>query len=238
MSVVVIPVLSDNYAYLLCAGNEAWVIDPSAAAPVLQALQTHGATLVGIAVTHHHHDHIGGVAALHAASGAPVSGPDDPRIPHLSDPVNDGDQRPFGATQIEVWSTPGHGQYDCSFLWHRPDEPLALFCGDALFVGGCGRILDGNAEALWHTLQRFKQLPDDTAVYCGHEYSAENWRFAATLAADNPAWTAQLDALQAAGAQTGCTVPSTIGQEKATNPFLRCTSLDQFVKGRQRKDQF
>lgn len=238
MSVVVIPVLGDNYAYLLLDGNEAMVIDPSAAAPVQRALEMHGATLVRIGVTHSHHDHIGGVDALQAVTGAPVSGPSDPRIPGLSDPVDDGDLRPLGATEVEVWSTPGHGRVDCSYLWRRPGQPLALFCGDALFVGGCGRILDGNAEALWHTLQRFKQLPDDTAVYCGHEYSTENWRFAATLTSDDPAWAERLTALQQQLARKGRSVPSTIGQEKLNNPFLRCTTREEFVTLRQQKDHY
>lgn len=239
MKIVTLPMLSDNYGYLLVENGRAWMIDPSEAEPVRHALAAEAATLERILVTHAHHDHIGGIKELKAETGCRVIGPADPRISGLDDIVEEGAVLAFGAYVIEVLSTPGHGRLDVSYLLRgRGYEPDALFCGDALFVSGCGRISEGTAEQLWASLTRLASLPPTTLVYCGHEYAEDNLRFASSV---EPEWTAYKDrliTLQERFREGLYSVPSTIAQETVTNPFLRADTLATFIDLRQRKDRF
>ena len=217
-----IPALSDNYIYLLHdpATGATAAVDPAEAEPVTDALARRNWTLSHILVTHHHHDHVGGVNALKRMTGCRVvgAGRDRARIPGLDQAVADGDTVAVGAATALVLDTPGHTiGHVC---YHFADE-CALFCGDTLFSLGCGRMFEGDAPGMWASLTRLRALPPETRVYCAHEYTQANGRFARAIETGNPALAARLaeiDDLRAAGRPT---IPSTIGMERDTNPFLR-----------------
>ncbi|MBS9478265.1 hydroxyacylglutathione hydrolase [Ancylobacter radicis] len=217
-----IPCLSDNYAVLLHdpTTETTALIDAPEVAPILAALERENWTLTHILVTHHHTDHIAGVLVLKERYGATVVGPRAERdtIPGIDVTVVDGDPVAVGSLVGRVLETPGHTKGHIVFLFE--DERL-LFAGDTLFVMGCGRPFECDPPVLWESLLRLRALPDDIAVYCGHEYTLSNARFALSVDPDNEALkakAAEVEALTAAGTPT---VPTTIGEEKATNPFLR-----------------
>ena len=217
-----IPVLQDNYVYLIREPRQGAVavVDPSVAPPVAAMLRELGWTLTHILNTHHHWDHTGGNFALKAATGCVVVGPraDAERIPGLDIEVGEGDFLPFGETQAQVFDVPGHTRGHIAY-WFA--DAHALFCGDTLFSLGCGRLFEGTPRQMWESLSKLRRLPDETRIYCGHEYTQANARFALTVEADNArlvARSAEIDRLRAAGKRT---VPSTMGEERATNPFLR-----------------
>ncbi|MGE4279727.1 MAG: hydroxyacylglutathione hydrolase [Magnetospirillum sp.] len=217
-----IPVLSDNYVYLAHepeSGATA-VIDPALAEPVLAALAEKGWRLTHILNTHHHGDHTGGNLELKAATGAQVVGArkDSQRIPGIDGEVGDGDTFLLGHAAAMVFETPGHTSGHIAFWF--PDSH-ALFCGDTLFSLGCGRMFEGTAPQMWASLARLRDLPGETLVYCAHEYTAANGRFARLVERDNPAMLARIEAVAALRAQGRPTVPTTLTQEKAANPFLR-----------------
>ncbi|MBS7541130.1 hydroxyacylglutathione hydrolase [Ancylobacter lacus] len=216
-----IPCLSDNYAVLLRdpTTDAVAVVDVPEEGPVLAALDAAGWTPTHILVTHHHTDHIAGVLALKDRFGATVIGPKAERdtIPGLDFAVVDGDPVAVGSLVGRVMETPGHTKGHVVFLF---EEERLLFSGDTLFAMGCGRPFECPAPVLWESLLRLRALPDDIVVYCGHEYTLSNARFAASVEPGNAALAARLaevEALRAAGTPT---VPTTIGAEKATNPFL------------------
>jgi hydroxyacylglutathione hydrolase len=222
LTIEVVPILKDNYAFLLTdrASGRRAVVDPGEAGPVLGRLGRDGGGVDLVLLTHHHGDHTGGVAAVVAATGARVVGPaaEAARIAGLDAQVREGDTVALGASVARVLATPGHTAGHIAFVL---DTAGALFCGDTLFVMGCGRLLERDAATMWGSLTKLMGLPDATRVYCGHEYTAANARFALTVDPDNPALVeraAEVERLRAAGLPT---VPSTIGEEKATNPFLR-----------------
>lgn len=217
-----VPCLSDNYAVLLHdpATGETAVIDVPEAAPVLAALDAEGWTPSTILVTHHHHDHTDGIPALveRFAPEVVVPAAEADRIPHAGRQVREGDEITVGNLRGRVIETPGHTRGHISF--HFPDEKL-LFAADTLFSLGCGRLLEDTPQAMWRSLDRLRQLPDDTLVYCGHEYTLSNARFALSVDPDNAALkarAAEVEALRQAGRPT---VPSRLGEERAANPFLR-----------------
>ncbi len=238
MNIEIIPALDDNYIYLLRSGTEAIVVDPSTAEDVLSALEQQRPTRVRILITHSHYDHVGGVAALKKKTGAEVFGAGNARIPELDHPLAEGDTIAFGETVLNVLETPGHGDRDLSYLLIRPKQPAALFCGDTLFVSGCGRIFQGSAQSLWNSLLKLGALPTDTEVYCGHEYTLENLRFAQSIDPDDPVYQSRRAEVETKRSHQLPTVPSTLGTELRANPFLRCTSLDEFSRLRRRKDTF
>ena len=238
MQVTILPALGDNYIYLLHDDGQAIVIDPGAADPVHEVLQAHDLTLQAIWITHAHYDHVAGVPALKERTGATVYGPPDRRLTPLDQAVEEGMEWPCGDATCTVWETPGHADHDVSYLLCRPGKPAALFCGDTLFASGCGRILDGSAAALWRSLQRIKELPDDTELYCGHEYTLENLRFACAALPDRAIYRQRLEQMQQRLAGGGYSVPTTVADEKQANPFLQCASLDEFRTLRARKDRF
>lgn len=227
MRVVAVPCLSDNYAYLVvpAGSTEAVVIDPSEAAPVARALAHEGLDLAAILATHHHHDHVGGIEELRARFGAVAvyaHASDAGRVPGQTDRVEDG--RRFTAAGLEALPlhVPGHTLGAVAYVIED-----AVFTGDTLFVAGCGRLFEGTAEQMHASLNgKLARLPVETAVYCGHEYTAANLRFAAAMEPGNEAVrekVARVAELRAGGAPT---VPSTIGEELATNPFLRVGSAE------------
>lgn len=247
LHITIIPCLTDNYAYLLRSEGLCAVIDPPEAAPIAAALE--GATLTHILNTHHHWDHSGGNRELKEAYGAEVIGPekDRSRIPGIDHGVDQDHGWQFGGFKVDVLEVPGHTRGAIAYVIDK-----AVFTGDTLFVMGCGKLFEGTPSDMVTSLAKFAALPDDTAVYCGHEYTLTNARFAQTLEPGNKALAARYSDVVAARAAFKPTVPSTIGLEKATNPFLRTGSAEirgaigmassddaaVFAEIRRRKDNF
>ena len=216
------PCLKDNYGVLIhdTATGATAAIDAPEAAPVEAALKATGWKLTDILVTHHHHDHTGGIAALKERYHCRVVAPrqEAAKVPGVDLQVGEGDTVTVGKLAALVIETPGHTAGHISY-WFEP-ERLA-FVGDTLFSIGCGRVIEGNAEMMWRSLLKLRALPDDTAIYCGHEYTEANVRFARTIEPDNAALKARAQEVAQLRAQGKPTVPSMLGAEKAANPFLR-----------------
>lgn len=217
-----IPILTDNYVYL-AHDPESGVtaaIDPGAAPPVLERLDAKGWRLTHILNTHHHNDHVGGNLALKEATGASIVGhrKDAERIPGIDIEVGDGDSFLLGSAAAMVMDVPGHTVGHIAYWF---PESHALFCGDTLFALGCGRLFEGTGEQMWHSLKKFRPLPDDTLVYCAHEYTESNANFARTVERHNPELLARIEEIRKTRQQHRPTVPSTLGVERRTNPFLR-----------------
>lgn len=252
LEVELLPVLTDNYVYLLRdpATGTSGVVDPGVAEPVLRRLAELDRGLDWALITHHHGDHIAGLAELQAATGCRAIGPraDSARIPGLNVTVGDGDEVRFGAQRVVVRETPGHTRGHVSYWF--PDGQ-ALFCGDTLFALGCGRLFEGDAAAMWRSLSTLAALPDATRVFCGHEYTLGNARFAIGIDPDNKALALRAKEIEVLRERGAPTIPTTIGAEKATNPFLRAgdpalrrhlglthaSDVEVFGEIRRRKDQ-
>ncbi len=254
LTIEFLPVLNDNYVYLLHESNikKTSVVDPALAETVLKALHDKDLQLDYIFNTHHHSDHVGGNLQLKQATGCQIVGAaaDQTRIPGIDIALNDGECIQLGNQTLQVIATPGHTSghivYYCA-------ESRALFCGDTLFSLGCGRLFEGSAEQMWHSLQKLKALPGATRIYCAHEYTQANGRFALSLEADNQDLQQRLADVEVLRANNQPTLPSTIALEMATNPFLREDSVSLreaisarpddspiavFAKIRKLKDQF
>jgi hydroxyacylglutathione hydrolase len=228
VDVVPVPQLADNYAYLVIdsGSGEAGVVDCAEATPVLAEVARRGVRLVAVLATHHHFDHVGGNADLLAAVPSLRvygSGDDAPRIPGITHRVRDGDSVEVGALRGGVIMIPAHTSGHVAY--HFPVE-RAVFTGDTLFAGGCGRLFEGDAAQMMQSLGRLATLPDETRVYCGHEYTEKNLRFAAMLEPGNRPLADKLARVQALRRDGKFTVPSTIADEKATNPFLRTDNAE------------
>ena len=228
MEVVPVPQLSDNYAYLIIdpASHEAAVVDCAEAAPVLAEVDRRGAHLVAVLATHHHFDHVGGNLDLLAARpGLRVHGSADdaPRIPGITHRLHDGDPVEVGSLRGQAIMIPAHTSGHVAYHFPRA---AAVFTGDTLFAGGCGRLFEGDAAQMMRSLGRLSALPDATRVYCGHEYTEKNLRFAAELEPGNRPLADKLARVRALRREGRPTVPSTIGEEKETNPFLRMDSSE------------
>ena len=213
---------SDNYIWLIRAPADpaaAVVVDPGDDRPVEQALEQHGLQLRAILVTHHHADHVGGVGALAARHGARVFGPAREKMPCDVQALDDGGTVALGHLGLEfaVMATPGHTLGHIAYVGHG-----ALFCGDTLFSGGCGRLFEGTPAQMSGSLDRLAALPDDTAVYCAHEYTLSNLRFAHEVEPDNADVRAALDDVRGRRERDEITLPSSMGRERRINPFLRC----------------
>lgn len=221
--ITAIPALQDNYIWAMHDDKQAVVVDPGDALPVLEFLAEQGLTLAAILCTHRHHDHIGGIAQLRAVYNVPVYGRRHEKNPHISHDLRDGDQLRLDAFGLvfDIIETPGHLDDHIAYFATNA-TPEILFCGDVLFGAGCGRNFEGTLEQLHHSLQRLSRLPETTLMYCAHEYTASNLRFAIACEPDNPAVQQRIADTAMLRAQNLSTVPSTIALEKATNPFLRC----------------
>jgi len=226
LTILTLPVLNDNYIYLVHdpVSGETAVVDPAVAQPVLDILDQKGWSLTYILNTHHHSDHVGGNLELKQKTGCTIIAPlsDQYRIPGIDRGVVDGDEITLGKHSARVISTPGHTSGHV--VYHFADDNT-LFCGDTLFVMGCGRLFEGTAEQMWHSLQKLKALPTSTRIYCAHEYTQANGRFALTVEPDNKQLQQRMDVINQLRANRLPTVPSTVEQELATNPFFREDSL-------------
>lgn len=238
LEIVRVPVLSDNYAWLIhdATSGDTVALDPGEAQPLLDAAAARGWTISQVWNTHWHGDHIGGNDAIRA-TGAPVTGPaaEAAKIPTLDTGVGEGDRVAIGEHVATVLTVPGHTAGHIAF--HFADD-AALFTGDTLFAMGCGRLFEGTPADMFANMQRYAALPDDTRVYCGHEYTQSNGRYALVAEPDNSAIRDRMVVVDAMRARGEATVPTTIGQERATNPFLRATSAEQLGAYRAAKDAF
>lgn len=220
--IVRVPCFVDNYVWLLreATSGAVGVVDPADPEPVRRELDRRGWRLTHILNTHHHNDHVGGNRALKAATGCIIVGPraDRERIPGIDVALGDGERWSLGAEEAVVYDVPGHTRGHIAF-WFAGAH--ALFCGDTLFLMGCGRLFEGTPAQMWASLSRLRALPDDTEVYCAHEYTQSNARFARHADPENAALARRAAEVDAARARGEATVPATLGLEKATNPFLR-----------------
>ncbi len=222
LQIVQIPVLSDNYVYLVHEPRDrlTGVVDPSLAEPVLETLDRQGWKLDYIINTHHHWDHTGGNVVLKAETGAFIVGPlaEAQRIPLIDRALKEGERFRFGQAEAQILDIPGHTSGHIAY-WFEPDD--VLFCGDTLFSLGCGRLFEGTPAQMWNSLSKIRRLPDSTRVYCGHEYTEANGRFALTVEPENADLISMMARIRATRARGQPTVPSRLGDEKAANPFLR-----------------
>ncbi|MFL6857011.1 MAG: hydroxyacylglutathione hydrolase [Allosphingosinicella sp.] len=239
MEIVRVPALTDNYVWLVHdeGSGETAVVDPAVADPVLEAAEARGWRIGQIWNTHWHPDHTGGNSAIKAATGAVVTGPaaEAARIPTLDRGVAEGDRVTLGRVEGEVIEVPAHTAGHIAY--HFASE-RAAFVGDTMFAMGCGRLFEGSAEQMYASLARLAALPAETRVYCAHEYTLANARFAVTVEPGNDALAHRLAAVEAARARGEATVPTTIALERATNPFVRAASVEEFAERRRGKDVF
>jgi hydroxyacylglutathione hydrolase len=253
LTIIQIPVLTDNYIYLIHdpVSGETAVVDPAIAQPVLDVLDKKGWRLTYILNTHHHWDHVGGNLELKQKTGCKIiaSQSDQHRIPGIDMGVSEDEVISLGKHMARVISTPGH---TTGHIVYHFAEDGALFCGDTLFVMGCGRLFEGTPEQMWKSLQKLKALPPSTRIYCTHEYTQTNGRFALSVEPDNSQLQQKMIEVQQLRAVNKPTVPSTIEQEIATNPFFRADSISLqktsgseyqspvqvFTELRKRKDSF
>ena len=224
LSVLTVPAFNDNYLWLIHDGSHAAVVDPGDAGPIREALAAHNLSLTAILLTHHHADHIGGVASLLAEWPVPVYGPRKDGIAVVSQALDEGDRVQVAGLdlELEVLEVPGHTLGHIAYVRRAPGADW-LFCGDTLFAGGCGRLFEGTPAQMADSLAKLAALPDDTLVYCAHEYTVANLKFAQAVEPGNQGLALRMvDATARRGTRLP-TVPSTIGLEKGTNPFLRYT---------------
>ncbi|HYX46595.1 MAG TPA: hydroxyacylglutathione hydrolase [Sphingomicrobium sp.] len=237
MEIVPVPAFSDNYLWLVHdeRSGETAVVDPGDAAPVLAEAERRGWTVDQVWNTHWHPDHTGGNLAIKEVTGARISGPEAENIPGRDVALKEGDEIRLGGHVGRVIEVPGHTAGHIALIF---DDEQVAFVGDTLFAMGCGRLFEGTPEQMFESLHRLTELPQHTRLYCAHEYTLANGRFAAHAEPENSAVAerlAQVEAMRDAGE---ITVPTTVAQERETNPFVRSTNVEEFARRRAAKDSF
>ena len=239
LEIIRIPVLSDNYVWLVHEpeSQETMVVDPAVAEPVLAEAAKRGWTITQIWNTHWHPDHTGGNAAIKEATGCHVTGPEaeQDRIPTLDRMVKEGDTVKLGSVTAEVIDVPAHTAGHIAF--HIPSEKM-VFVGDTLFAMGCGRLFEGTAAQMYDNMRKLEALPDATRIYCAHEYTKANGEYALAAEPDNLAIKERMAEVLTLRERGEATVPTTIRQERATNPFMRAGSVEELAARRTAKDNF
>ena len=237
LQIVPVPAFTDNYIWLVHddASGETAVVDPGDAAPALAEAERRGWKIDQVWNTHWHPDHTGGNIGIKQATGAKVSGPSGPRIPARDAELAEGSQVRIGDHVGRVIEVPGHTLDHIALIFDR--ERMA-FVGDTLFAMGCGRLFEGTAQQMFSSIQRLVALPADTRLYCAHEYTLSNARFAVHAEPGNAAIAERLEAVDALRATGEITLPTTVAQERETNPFVRATNSQEFARLRRDKDSF
>jgi hydroxyacylglutathione hydrolase len=237
MEIVAVPAFADNYLWLVHdqTSGETAVVDPGDPAPVLAEADRRGWTITQVWNTHWHPDHTGGNLAIKDATGACISGPGNENIPGRDVAFGEGDEVRLGNHVGRVIEVPGHTLGHVGLVF---DEDRVAFVGDTLFAMGCGRLFEGTPQQMYRSLQRIAALPEATRLYCAHEYTLSNARFSAHAEPDNPAIADRLALVKQLREQGKITLPTTVAQERETNPFVRATNADEFARLRRDKDSF
>lgn len=239
LEIVAVPAFADNYLWLAhdADSGETAVVDPGDPAPVLAEADKRGWRITKILNTHWHPDHTGGNLAIKQATGATIVGPEgeNGRVPGLDDALKEGDRIRVGANEAEVWEVPGHTIGHIAYIFR--DDKVA-FVGDTLFAMGCGRLFEGSPEQMHHSLTRLAGLPDDVKLYCAHEYTLANARFATHAFPNNSAIADRLRYIEHERSADRPTVPTTVALERSTNPFLLANDVEHFADLRRQKDVF
>lgn len=237
LDVTLLPILDDNYTYIIRAGDQVGLVDVGDAAPVLEYLEDHNLTPNVIFTTHHHWDHINGNQDIMDKYDVKLIAPekDKHRIPNISKGVNDGDTFNFGDETVHVIETPGHTSNHIVF-WFESSN--ILFSADTLFAMGCGRLFEGTPKEMFQSFEKLRALPDETIIYCGHEYSLSNGEFALTIEPENQDIIDTMQKFKTLRKSNHPTIPTTMAQEKKTNIFMRAENSETFQKYRDLKDKF
>jgi hydroxyacylglutathione hydrolase len=238
LEVVAVPVLTDNYVWLIHNGEsgETAAVDPSVAEPVLDAVSARGWRLTQVLNTHWHPDHTGGNDGIKSAVGAPITAPAEAqRVSQVDRIVAEGDRVSVAAADVVVWDIPAHTAGHIAYYFE--DEEM-IFVGDTMFAMGCGRLFEGTAEQMYSNMQRIASLPGDVRIYCGHEYTLANARFAVHAEPQNAALAHRLAEVKELREQGKVTLPTTVAEERETNPFVRATNVQEFARLRSEKDSF
>ena len=237
LEIVPVPAFTDNYIWLVHDpdSGESAVVDPGDAAPALAEGERRGWAIGQIWNTHWHPDHTGGNLAVKAATGCTVSGPAKRSIPGIDVALAEGDEIRLGEHRGRVIEVPGHTLDHLALIF---DDDRIAFVGDTLFAMGCGRLFEGSPEQMYASLQRLIALPDDTALYCAHEYTLSNARFAVHAEPGNPAIAERLIEVEQLRSDGSITLPTTVARERATNPFVRSADTEAFARLRREKDSF
>jgi len=238
MEIVAVPVLTDNYVWLIhnAESGETAAVDPSAADPVLEAAASRGWRLTQILNTHWHPDHTGGNQGIQAATGSTIVAPAEAeRVSKVDRIVGEGDRVNVAGREAVVWEIPAHTADHIAYYFE--DERM-IFVGDTMFAMGCGRLFEGTAQQMYQNLRRIAALPKDVRIYCGHEYTLANARFAAHAEPGNDAIADRLAAVSALRDAGDITLPTTVAAELVTNPFVRAPNVEEFARLRRDKDSF
>lgn len=239
LEIVAVPAFADNYLWLVhdADSGETAVVDPGDPAPVLAETERRGWRITTVLNTHWHPDHTGGNLAIKERAGAAILGPagENGRVPGLDRPLSEGDRIKIGAHEAEVWEVPGHTLGHIAYIFR---EDKVAFVGDTLFAMGCGRLFEGAPEQMYHSLQRLARLPEDVRLYCAHEYTLSNARFAARTFPQNKEIIDRLRHVERERSAARPTVPTTVAEERLTNPFLLASDAAHFADLREKKDNF